>query len=335
MKKKRTIPVLILMASPIIMIMVTLLSIIYGAKEISLTTVEQAFFAFDAENVDHQIIWHSRMPRAIGSLLIGGFLAISGAMMQGVTRNYLASPSIMAVTDGSVFAITLAMIFIPQTSSLQMIGYSLVGSALSVLLVIGLASRLLNGFSPVQLAIIGTVVGTFLSSVSAGLATYFHISQDISFWYNARLHQLDPALMKWAILFGVIGIGLALVLSSGITILSLGEEVAIGLGQKTAYIKWLAMLAVIILTGISAALVGHIAFIGLIIPHLTRFLVGSNYRWIIPCAGVIGAIFLTLSDLLSRFINYPFETPISVVTSLIGVPFFLYLIRTRGGKASV
>ncbi len=326
---------LILMISPIIMIMVTLLSIIYGAKDISLTTVEQAFFAFDAENVDHQIIWHSRMPRAIGSLLIGGFLAISGAIMQGVTRNYLASPSIMAVSDGSVFAITLAMIFVPQASSLQMIGYSLVGSALSVLLVIGMASRLLNGFSPVQLAIMGTVVGTFLSSISAGLATYSHISQDISFWYNARLHQLDPSLIKWAIPFGVIGIGLTLVLSNGITILSLGEEVAVGLGQKTKYIKWLAMVAVIILTGISVALVGHIAFIGLIIPHLTRFLVGSDYRWIIPCAGMIGAIFLTLSDLLSRFINYPFETPISVVTSLIGVPFFLYLIRTRGGKASV
>ncbi|WP_017473277.1 FecCD family ABC transporter permease [Amphibacillus jilinensis] len=335
MKKKRTIPMLILMISPIIMIMVTLLSIIYGAKDISLTTVEQAFFAFDAENVDHQIIWHSRMPRAIGSLLIGGFLAISGAIMQGVTRNYLASPSIMAVSDGSVFAITLAMIFVPQASSLQMIGYSLVGSALSVLLVIGMASRLLNGFSPVQLAIMGTVVGTFLSSISAGLATYSHISQDISFWYNARLHQLDPSLIKWAIPFGVIGIGLTLVLSNGITILSLGEEVAVGLGQKTKYIKWLAMVAVIILTGISVALVGHIAFIGLIIPHLTRFLVGSDYRWIIPCAGMIGAIFLTLSDLLSRFINYPFETPISVVTSLIGVPFFLYLIRTRGGKASV
>jgi iron complex transport system permease protein len=124
---------------------------------------------------------------------------------------------------------------------------------------------------------------------------------------------------------------MALYISKSLTILSLGEEVSVSLGQKTVLVKALAMASTVILTGISVALAGNIGFVGLIIPHITRFLIGIDYRWVIPCAGVLGGIFLALSDILSRFLNYPFETPIGVVTSLIGVPFFLYLIYKRGG----
>jgi iron complex transport system permease protein len=115
-------------------------------------------------------------------------------------------------------------------------------------------------------------------------------------------------------------------------ILSLGEDISASLGQKTILVKLLATAAVVILTGISVALAGKIGFVGLIIPHITRFLVGgSDYRLLVPCAALLGGIFLALSDVLSRFLNYPFETPIGVVTALFGVPFFLYLIYTRGG----
>jgi len=153
----------------------------------------------------------------------------------------------------------------------------------------------------------------------------------VSFWYNARLHQMDPGLIKLAVPFALVGIALALMISRSITILSLGEEVSVGLGQRTKLVKAMAVASVVLLTGISVALAGNIGFVGLIIPHITRFLVGADYRWIIPCAGVLGAVFLALADILSRFLNYPFETPVGVVTSLIGVPFFLYLIYKRGG----
>jgi iron complex transport system permease protein len=186
--------------------------------------------------------------------------------------------------------------------------------------------------SPVRLAIIGTITGSFLSSISAALSTYFQVSQNISFWYNAKLHQITPDKIKIIIPFAIIGIITALIISKSITILSLGEEISISLGQNTKLIKIVAMLTVVILTGISVALAGKIAFVGLIIPHIVRFFVGSDYRWIVPCSGVMGAILLAFSDIISRFINYPFETPIGVVTSFIGVPFFLYLARTKGGQ---
>lgn len=332
MQKTNAVPVTILCIAPILILFTVILSILYGAKSIDAETVWNALFHFDSSDVNHNIIITSRLPRVVAALLVGAFLAISGALMQGMTRNYLASPSIMGVTDGAAFVITLCMIFLPGMSSIGMVLCSMIGSALGAGIVFGFGSLLQNGLSPVRLAIIGTVIGTFLSSVSAAMASYFQISQNVSFWFNAKLDQVDPNIIQITIPFGIIGIVLALLISKSITILSLGEEVSINLGQRTKLVKAMAILSVIFLTGTAVALVGKVGFVGLIIPHITRFIIGVDYKWILPCAGVIGGVFLALCDVLSRFVNYPFETPIGVVTSLIGIPFFLYLIRTRGGE---
>lgn len=328
-------PALILVTAPILVALTILFSIHYGAKSIEPSEVWNAIFHFDTESIDHQIIMTSRLPRVVGALLIGAFLAISGALMQGMTRNYLASPSIMGVSDGSVFVITFCMILLPGTSSLGYIAFSLLGSAIGAGIVFSLAWLLPRGMTPVRLAILGTIIGTFLSGLSEAAATYFQVSQNISFWYNARLHQMDPELIKLIIPFAIVGLALAMSLSKSITILSLGEEMAAGLGQRTKWVKALSILSVVILTGISVALAGKIAFVGLLIPHITRFFVGVDYKWVIPCSGILGGLFLAWCDVLSRFVNAPFETPIGVITALFGVPFFLYLIKTRGGKANV
>lgn len=332
MKKTSRIPALILVSSPFFIALAILLSILYGAKEISALTAWQAFTAFDENNVDHQIILTSRLPRVAAALLVGSFLAVAGAIMQGITRNYLASPSLMGVNDGSAFVITIALVFFPNLPNYQMIILSMIGSALGAGLVFGFGSLIKNGLSPVRLAIIGTVIGTFLSSIATAIAMYFQVSQTVSVWYNSKIHMVDPNLLWISIPFGVTGLLLALFASKAITIASLGEDIAIGLGLKTTLIKGISMLAVVLLTGTAVALVGKIAFVGLVIPHITKFIVGVDYRFVIPCSAVIGAVFLAVCDLVSRFINFPFETPIGVVTAIIGVPFFLYLIRTRGGE---
>ncbi|MBU5345091.1 FecCD family ABC transporter permease [Paenibacillus lautus] len=327
---KKSLPAVILVMAPAVCFLLIAASILYGAKNITMDTVWDSIFAFDSESIDHQIIVSSRLPRVVGAMLIGAFLAVSGALMQGMTRNYLASPSIMGVSDGSVFAVTLFMVFIPNASSNMYIVSSLIGSAIGAAVVFGLAWLIPGGLSPVRLAILGTVIGTFLSGTAEALAAYFQISQNISFWYNARLHAMDPELIKLSIPFAIVGLCLAVVLSKSITLLSLGDETAKGLGVNTWLIKALAMVAVVILTGVSVALAGKVAFVGLIIPHIARFLSGSDYRWIVPVSGVLGGMFLALCDILARFVNYPFETPVGVITSLIGVPFFLYLIKTKG-----
>lgn len=332
MNKTNWIAAMILVISPLFIVLAIVLSVLYGAKDINALTVWQAITQFDGNNVNHNIIMTSRLPRVIAALLVGAFLAVSGAVMQGVTRNYLASPSIMGVNDGSAFVITLAMVFFPGLPNYQMILLSMAGSAMGAGLVFGFGSLVRNGLSPVRLAIIGTVMGTFLSSMASAIAMYFQVSQSVSVWYNAKIHTVNPDMLLLSIPFGIVGLLLALMIAKSVTISSLGEDVAVSLGQRTKWVKVISILSVICLTGTAVALVGKIAFVGLVIPHITRFIVGVDYRFVIPCSAVIGAIFLAFCDVFSRFINFPFETPVGVVTAIIGVPFFLYLIRTRGGE---
>ncbi|MFS0782056.1 FecCD family ABC transporter permease [Bacillus sp. 1P06AnD] len=331
MDKDTIIPKFIMIATPFLIILMMIASILYGTKDISIQTIWQAIINFDSSDPDHQIIMTSRIPRAIAVIFVGSFLAVAGAIMQGITRNYLASPSLMGVNDGSAFLITLAIIFAPGLPPYQMIIISIIGSALGAGLVFGFGAAIRNGLSPVRLAIIGTVIGTFLSSLASAIAMYFQISQTVAAWYNTKIHMVDPQMLLYSIPFGLVGILIALFCARGITITSLGEDIAAGLGQQTKLIRYLSMFSVVLLTGTSVALVGKIAFVGLVIPHIVRFLVGVDYRYIIPCSLLIGALFLSLCDIVGRLINYPFETPIGVVTAFIGIPFFLYLIRIRGG----
>lgn len=317
---------------PVLIVVVTIMSISMGTKSIALETILDAFIRYDKENVDHQIIWSGRVPRALAVLFVGAFLATAGAIMQGVTRNFLASPSIMGVTDGSAFFITMAFVFLPGISSFNLVLLSMLGSLFGGALVFGFASIIKNGLSPVRLAIIGTVIGTFISSIGTAIAMYHQISQTITMWYNSKVHMVEMELIYLCVPIGMIGLLLAISLARAVTITALGEDVAVGLGQNTRIVKVLSMFAVAILTGTAVALVGKVAFVGLVVPHIVRMLVGVDYRVIIPCSAVMGAFFLAGCDLVSRYINFPFETPIGVVTALIGVPFFLYLIRRKGGE---
>ena len=312
-------------------ISVTTLSVTMGTKEISKEVVYDAIFQFDESNVDHLIVKNNRLPRAVAVLVVGGFLAVAGAIMQGVTRNYLASPELMGVNDGSAFLITIAMVFYPGLSNGSLILVSMIGSIIGALLVVGIGSSVKNGLSPVRLAIIGTIVGSFLSSLGSALGMYFQVSQTISAWYNTKVHTVNNDLLKIIIPIGVIGVLIAIIVAKDITISSLGEDIAISLGQRTNIVKYLALGSVVLLTSTSVALVGKISFVGLVIPHIIRFLVGHDYKYIIPYSLIGGAFFLGLCDLLSRYIQYPFETPIGTVTAIIGVPFFLYMIKTKGG----
>lgn len=313
-------------------ITITILSVIMGTKKIPIESIYDAIFNFDKNNIDHRIILNNRLPRAIAVLVVGGFLALAGSIMQGITRNYLASPSLMGVNDGSAFLITIAMVFYPGMSNGGLILVSILGSIIGALLVLGIGSSIKNGLSPVRLAIVGTIVGSFLSSLGSAIAMYFQKSQTISAWYNTKVHTINGELLQFIVPIGAIGILIAIIIAKDITITSLGEDIAIGLGQKTNMVKYMAMAAVVLLTATSVALVGKISFVGLVIPNIIRFLVGYDYKYIIPYSLIGGAFFLSLCDLISRYVDYPFETPIGTVTAIIGVPFFLYLIKTKGER---
>ncbi|WP_239672826.1 FecCD family ABC transporter permease [Mangrovibacillus cuniculi] len=302
-------------------------SISLGAADIKLGTVWNSLLSFNPNELQHQIIHELRIPRALASAFVGAALAVSGAIMQGMTRNPLASPSIMGVSDGAAFAIAIVFAFIPGLSVLEIMSVSFLGAGLGALLVFSIAFAAKGTLSPVKLALAGVAVGALLDSISTGIAIHFNVAQDISFWFAGGLTGVTWAQVQWLIPAFFIGLLLALFISRSITILSLGDEVAIGLGQQTILIKTIATISVLLLTGAAVSVAGAVGFIGLIIPHVTRYIVGVDYRVVIPCSAIFGALLLVVADIGSRMVNPPFETPVGAITALVGVPFFLYLAR--------
>jgi len=307
-----------------------ILSINFGASNLSYQDVWRAIFHFEADNSSHVIIRELRLPRAVAAISVGAALAVSGAIMQGMTRNPLASPSIMGVTSGSSFLIAIALAVLPGISYLGLMMFSFVGAGLGAALVFGISAMAKGGVTPVKLALVGSAITSLLSSLSTAIGIKFNVSKDISYWYAGGVSSIQPQHILFATPFIIVGLILALILSRSISVLSLGEDVAKGLGQRTGYVQLLGTIAVLLLTGAAVSIAGMIGFVGLVIPHITRFLVGVDYRWIIPCSAILGGLLLITADIIGRMVNPPFETPVSAITALIGVPFFLYLARKEG-----
>ncbi|WP_342505973.1 iron ABC transporter permease [Sporosarcina sp. FSL K6-2383] len=332
--KKHSRPVIaiaVLFGGMFALLMAIGLSISFGAADIQLATVWTAVFQFNPDLTPHQIIREIRLPRVLGAAMVGACFAVAGALMQGLTRNPLADSGLLGLNAGAAFMLAICFAFLPGLPYMYLIMYSFLGAGLGVGIVFGVGSMSRGGLTPMRLVLAGAAVSALLGALSEGVALYFRIGQDLAFWYAGGVSGtkwIHLQIMSPWIIAAMIG---AVILSRSITLLSLGEEVAIGLGQRTKSIKLIGMLIVLVLAGAAVSVVGAVGFVGLIVPHLTRFLVGHDYRWIIPCSIVLGALLVVLADLAARMINPPFETPIGALIALIGVPFFLYLAR-KGGK---
>lgn len=319
--------VMVLLGGTIILILVLIGSISIGAVDIRFQTVIDAIFHNDLDVKQHHIIMELRLPRALAGAMVGGCFAVAGAIMQGMTRNPLSSPGLMGINSGSAFALAMIFAFFPGLSYQYVILFSFAGAAGAVWIIYSIVSMNRAGISPARLVLVGAALSALLSSLSAGIAVYYHISQDITFWYAGGLAGIKWVHIKWIAPWVMVGIVGALLISRSITILNLGEEMATGLGQKTKRVQLFGAVIVLILAGSSVAAVGPIGFVGLVIPHIARFLVGVDYRWVIPCSALLGGLLLVLADLCARMINAPYETPVGAITAIIGVPFFLYLAR--------
>lgn len=320
----------IILTSIFIVFIAIFISIRFGASQLTYADIFDALFNFDETNSSHIIIHELRLPRAIAAILVGSALAVSGAIMQGVTRNALASPSVMGVTAGASFFVAIVFALFSTPAYYITIAASFIGAGVGAGLVFGLTAIAKGGITPVKLALAGSAITALLSSLTTAIGLKFNISKDISYWYAGGLASIQPVHVKIAIPFVIAGILLSVFLSRSISVLSLGEDIAKGLGQKTNVVRILSTCAVLLLTGAAVSIAGMIGFVGLVVPHIVRALVGVDYRWIIPCSAILGGGLLLFADILGRIVNAPFETPVGAVTALIGVPFFLYLARKDG-----
>ncbi len=304
-------------------------SITKGAAKIPLSLVWDALFRFDEKNTQHLIVIDLRLPRVIASALVGAAFAVAGAIMQGATRNPMADSGLMGLNAGAGFALSICFAFFPDLVYLQIILFSFLGAALGAALVGSIASLRRGGATSIRLVLAGAAVSALLAALSQGIALYFGVAQDMMFWTAggvAGSNWEQIRIMAPWILGALLG---AIALARSVSLLSLGEDVAKGLGMNTTVSNVLCFLTVLILAGASVSVVGAVGFVGLIIPHLARYFVGVDYRWVIPSAAILGALLMVLADLGARTLNPPFETPIGALIGLVGVPFFLYLVHKQ------
>lgn len=257
-------------------------------------------------------------------------MAVAGAIMQGLTRNPLASPGILGVNAGASLVVVAAIFFLGSLSASGMAGFAILGATLAAIAVYWLGSLGQGGLTPLNLTIAGAAFTAFVSSITTGILILSQRTLDeIRFWLVGSVAGRDLSLFLQVLPFFVVGLLLAFSLSRQITLMSLGEDVAKGLGQQTLWVKLWAAVSVVLLAGGSVAIAGPIGFIGLVTPHLVRFWVGVDYRWILPYAAIVGAILLLIADLLARLLIAPQELPVGVITPLLGAPFFVYLARWK------
>lgn len=322
----------LLVGAPVL-VLCLVASIVFGTATIDLGTVYASFAAFDG-SAEHLIIQTVRLPRALIALMVGASLAVAGALMQALTRNPLAAPGILGVNAGAALFVVGAVFFL-KTSSLTVYAWFAflgAGGAGTVVYLLGSLGR--GGMTPLKLTVAGAAMTALLSALIQAILVLNERSLDeMRFWLAGSVAGRDLKLFLQMLPPMVIALVASFALSRQITILSLGEDVAKGLGQRTGLVKLAAALIVVLLAGSAVAVAGPIGFVGLAVPHVARSFVGSDYRWILPYAALLGAILLLLADVGARFVIRPEEVPVGVMTALVGAPFFVALARRRGGRA--
>ncbi|WP_163183230.1 FecCD family ABC transporter permease [Neobacillus sedimentimangrovi] len=334
MKKEnqRSIPfIFILVAGILAFIAMFIIAMVVGAAETSIKDVWLALTSTE-KNKTILMLREIRFPREVAAILVGAALAVAGAIMQGLTRNPLADPGLLGLTAGANAALAITIAFIPSANYFTITIVCFIGAAAGTLMVFGIGAMKKGGFSPLRIVLAGAAVSLFLRAVAEGIGIYFKISKDVTMWTSGGMVGTSWGQLQVIIPFIVIGITVSLLFSRQLTILSLSEEVAVGLGQNITRIKTILFIVIILLAGASVALVGNMAFLGLMVPHIVRAIVGTDYRYIIPMTAITGAIFMLLADTLGRTINAPYETPVAAIIAMVGLPFFLIIVR-KGGKA--
>lgn len=297
-----------------------------GTTNISLEAIWQALVAFDG-STEHWIVRSIRLPVAMMAVLVGGGLAVAGAIMQGITGNSIASPSLLGINAGAAFALVTGIAIAGDIPSSIETALALIGAAMGAIAVYTLASLSAGGLTSLNLVLAGAALTAFFSALTtASLLLNRRAFDEIRFWLIGSISGRNGEALFSVLPVFAVGFLLAFVLGRQITTLSLGENIAQGLGQQTAWVKAWAAIAVVLLAGSSVAIAGPIGFVGLIVPHFARAWVGTDYRWILPYSALFGAILLLGAEILAVSLFTSEAFPVGLILPIFGAPFFWYLL---------
>ncbi|MFE5024432.1 FecCD family ABC transporter permease [Streptomyces sp. NPDC056656] len=320
-------------AALVALVLAVLFSLAVGARAIAPSAVLDAL-VHGGHSDDAEVVRGLRLPRTLVGLMVGAALALAGTVLQGITRNPIADPGILGISQGASVGVVLAIAFAGIHTLTGYVWFAFAGAALASVAVYAVASGGRGGATPVKLALGGAAINALLVSVTtAVLTTKASAMDEFRFWQVGSLSGRDAHIVGQIWPFLVVGVLLVLSVARGLDALALGEDVAKGLGQRVATVRIVGGLGATVLTGVGVAAAGPIAFIGLAVPHIARAVVGSDHRWVLPMAALIGPVMLLVSDTVGRVVFPPSEVPAGVMTALIGVPFLVTLVRRKAVPA--
>lgn len=318
-----------IVVSGFVLLAIAFASLALGSVELEPATVIRAFTAFDGSN-GHLIVLELRLPRTLVGVAVGAALGLAGTVMQGVTRNPLAEPGILGVNAGAALAVVVAIALLGIADPGGYVWFALLGASAASVAVYALGMIGRGGSAPLRLALAGAVLAALLASLtSAVLVLDANTLDQFRFWAVGSIAGRDLGVLADVLPFVVVGSTLALVSGRQLNALSLGDDVARSLGQRTGLVRLGMAAAVVLLAGGAVAAAGPIAFVGLAVPHAARTIVGPDYRWILPYAALLGPSLLLAADIAGRILARPGEVQVGIMTALVGAPVLIWLVRQR------
>ncbi|GAA1988038.1 FecCD family ABC transporter permease [Microbacterium pumilum] len=306
------------------------LSLGVGARPITPAAVVDALFGPDPSNADHTVLLTQRVPRTIIGILAGAALAVAGTVMQGLTRNPLADPGLLGVNAGASVAVLAAITLVGISTPSGFLWFAFGGAAVAAVVVAFIGSRGPDGGNPAKLALTGAAVTAGLTAVTLLILNTDYVALDVyRYWSVGGLtaRGLDSVALVFVPI--AVGIGIALFCARGLDLIALGADTATGLGHDVARTRGLGIVATILLCGGATAIAGPIVFIGLVIPHTLRVIVGDDYRWLLTIGIPAGASLLLLADVVGRVIALPGEVQAGIVIAFVGAPVLITLVLRR------
>jgi iron complex transport system permease protein len=323
-----------------LLLLAVLASLAIGTRALAPGTVYDAIthalgcpggpFSCAAESTAEEIVRGLRFPRTALALVTGLALGIAGALIQGYTRNPLADAGLLGINAGAAFLAALSMYLFAFTAPEQYIWFAFAGALLAGVVVFGAASVGGGKAGPLSLILAGAAVSAFLQAMTNAIVLFDATTLDaFRFWVVGDIAGRDAEVFWQVLPFLAAGVLLAVLATPGLNLLSLGDDVARGLGMNIGRNRALGLAAIVLLCGAATAAVGPIAFLGLVVPHIARVFTGPDYRWLIPCSGLFGALLLLTADVVGRVVARPSELQVGVMIAVVGAPFFILLVRRR------
>lgn len=303
----------------------------YSQFDLRPSDTAAVLFAYDPANINHQVILSLRLPRALVAVFVGMALSVAGLIMQGMTRNPLASPSVFGVSAGAAMTFAMAATgLVPWFGHLPIVLITFGGAALAGTLVFFLGGLHRAPIHPIRVVLAGVALNfLFLSLTQAVVILADENAYGVFHWLTGSIGNATYKDVKTVAPWALLGVGGAFWLSHPLNLLRLGEERMQNLGGGLGLVRWFGSLTVILLIAAAVSVAGPIGFVGLIVPHICRFLIGQDYRLLVPMCALTGATLLLLADILARGLRFPNDSPVGILTTLIGAGFFLMMARRK------